>query len=87
MEQKEDEDQEHEEVEPRIKISPIDILKQQMKQKEQQIGRVGAKVGARLGARRSKASKVFKEPLSAFGRECQSHELLPDAPPDVDQLE
>ena len=84
MEEEEDQDQEHEEVEPRRKLSPTEILKQQMKRKEQQ---QGGRVGAKVGARKSRASKVFKEPFSAFRRECQSYELLTDAPPDVDQLE
>ena len=72
---------EEDDSEPPKKISPTEMLKRKMKQKEEESR------GIRITIRRSSVFSNSAESQSRFKQECFLYENLPDAPADINQLE
>ena len=76
------EEQEETAVEPPQKLSPTEMLKKQMKQKEIVMSKASG------GRKRSRQlSSVFEVELSSLGKEMKAYELLPDENLGIDMLQ
>ena len=76
-------DENEEDTAPVVKMSPTDLLKQQLKN----VANPDLEVGRGRRNRRGSRSELFTVPLSELDKECQRYELLPDSDSDANMLE